>query len=59
MIMVNDLQHSRANMGRYNKIFCEFQDGGSHGDGAQLLAKIFHRLLVGERDDISELPGRR
>ena len=51
--MVNDLEHSRADMGRYNKIFREFRDGGSQGDGAQLLAKIFHRLLLGERDDIS------
>ena len=42
-------------MGRYNKIFCEFQDGGSQGDGAQLLAKIFHRVLFGDWNDISKL----
>ena len=57
--MVNDLEHSRADMGRYNKIFREFRDGGSQADGVQLLAKIFHRFLLGERDDISWLPGRR
>ena len=51
--MVNDLEHSRADVGKYNKIFREFRDGGSQGDGAQLPAKIFHRLLLGERDDIS------
>jgi len=47
LIMVSDLEHSRADMGRYNKIFREFRDGGSQGDGAQLLAKIFPRLLLG------------
>ena len=59
MIMVYDLEHSKADMGRYNKIFREFRAGGSQGDRVQLLAEIFHRLLLGERDDISYLLGRR
>ena len=53
LIMVNDLEHSRADVGRYNKILREFRDGVSQGDGAQLLAEIFHRLLLGEQDDFS------
>ena len=59
LIMVYDLEHSKADMGRYNKIFREFRAGGSQGDRVQLLAEIFHRLLLGERDDISYLLGRR
>ena len=51
--MVNDLEHSRADMGPYNKILREFRDELSQGDGAQLLAEIFHKLLLGERDDVS------
>ena len=53
LVMVNDLEYSGADMGRYSKIFREFRDCRSQGDGAQMFTKVFDRLLLGERDNIS------